>query len=135
MNEIRKDYLLNRFVIVAENRGARPHDFIQEPAEAKECKTCFFCPGNESLTPPETGRIGTKKKWLVRSFYNKFPAVSADYPAANGSHEIIVETPDHCKQMSNLTVEQLVHILDMYAERTKKLEAQDGIEYVSVFKN
>jgi len=135
VNEIRKDYLLNRFVIVAENRGARPHDFIQEEAKAKECKRCFFCPGNESLTPPETGRIGTKKKWLVRSFYNKFPAVSSDYPAANGSHEIIVETPDHCKQMSNLTVEQLIRILDLYAERTKKLEAQDGIEYVSVFKN
>ncbi|MDD5317352.1 MAG: DUF4931 domain-containing protein [Candidatus ainarchaeum sp.] len=136
MNEIRKDCLLDRFVIIAEGRGRRPNDFAQPRPRLKAGGACFFCPGNEGLTPPETGRVSDPKgRWLVRSFYNKFPAVSADYPCAGGSHEVLVETREHGKQMADLSPRQIRLVLDLCAERTRKLEANRGTRYVSVFKN
>jgi UDPglucose--hexose-1-phosphate uridylyltransferase len=136
MNEIRKDYFLDRFVIVSGNRGARPNDFVQEAPRLKEGGTCFFCPGNERLTPPETGRVeGARGRWLVRSFCNKFPAVSMEFPNALGSHEVIVETPEHGKQLADLAPAQVRRVIDLYAERSRRLEARKGIAYVSIFKN
>ena len=41
----------------------------------KESRVCFFCHGNEHLTPPEIGRIPEEDKWKIRWFPNKFPAV------------------------------------------------------------
>lgn len=133
-NELRKDYILDRYVIVAENRGARPHDFIQARCATKEGKVCFFCRGNEGLTPPETGRLGGKK-WLVRSFYNKFPAVAAGFPKALGAHEVLVETPDHDKQMSQLSVGQIDITLQLYQQRIAALYRNPKIKYALVFKN
>lgn len=134
-NQIRKDYLLDRYVIVAENRGARPHDFVQQSPPSEKGKTCFFCPGNEHLTPPETGRIGTAKKWLVRSFYNKFAAVSKDFPEARGSHEVLVETPSHTKQLGQVSERQIGLTLLLCQKRVSALCKDPKIKYVLVFKN
>lgn len=66
-------------VIIEPERARRPNNF-REPEGV-----CPFCPGNESLTPPETLRIG--EPWFVRTFPNKYPATL--------HHEVIVESPDH----------------------------------------
>lgn len=136
MNEIRKDYLLERYVVVAENRGKRPYDYIQKapPPEKKE-GVCVFCPGNEHLTPPETGRVGAGKKWLARSFYNKFPAVSPEFPDARGSHEVLVETPEHVARMAELPEEQIAIGLELYAKRVHELYRNKSIAYALIFKN
>jgi UDPglucose--hexose-1-phosphate uridylyltransferase len=52
MPELRKDLITEDWVIIATERGKRPHDFAQPPIEP-EPLTCPFCPGNESQTPPE----------------------------------------------------------------------------------
>lgn len=135
MNEIRRDYLLDRLVIVAQNRSKRPSDFMQEPPKYGETGECKFCPGNEKLTPPETGRIEVNGSWAVRSFYNMFAAVSMDDECARGSHEVIVETPEHEKQMCDLSIEQIGRVIDLYAERTRKLEKLEAVKFVSIFKN
>jgi len=136
MNEIRQDYLLDRFVIIAENRAKRPKDFVIQKVEEKKRAACVFCPGNEHLTPPETGRVGGKgRKWLVRSFYNDYPAVAEWFPLARGSHEVIAETPDHEKQFGDLSAAQIGRVVQMYAERTAKLERDPHVKYVSIFKN
>ena len=67
MNEIRKDYILDRYVIIATDRAKRPAQFIKKKQNTKK-GTCFFCPGNENLTPPEIDRIEKNNKWLVRCF-------------------------------------------------------------------
>lgn len=137
MNEIRKDYLLDRYVIVAENRGKRPYDYVQKapPLKGKE-GVCVFCPGNEHLTPPETGRIGGKgSKWLARSFYNKFPAVSPEFPKALGRHEVLVETPKHVAKMAELPEEQMAIGLELYSKRVHELYSSKGIGCVLIFKN
>src|SRR3989344_1700407 len=116
MGELRKDYILDRWVEIVEKRGKRPHEFRQTEEEVKEEK-CFFCPGSEELTPPEIARIsGRDGSWKMRVFPNKFAAVEArGRPAIRGKkhffsspnygfHEVIVETPDHTRQLADLSV-------------------------------
>jgi UDPglucose--hexose-1-phosphate uridylyltransferase len=144
--ELRKDYILDRYVLIAAARKKRPKQFKEEAKENVE--VCFFCPGNESLTPPEIGRIGTKKKWRIRWFPNKFPAVEEKgqielrtdnrfYTFANayGKHEVIVETPDHDKQLWDLKKNNIKDVLEVYISRIKELSKVNGIKYVCIFKN
>ncbi len=146
--ELRKDYILDRYVIVSSSRGKRPFEFKREKEHKEEGKTCFFCPGNENLTPPEIGRIGTKKEWKIRWFPNKFPAVDKKgnpnlktkkefftSASAYGHHEVIVETDDHKKQLADLTVSQIKKVLNTYIDRIKNLSREKNIKYVCIFKN
>ena len=119
--ELRKDYFQNKWVIIAEKRGVRPHEF-KKLEETVEGSVCYFCPGSEGLTPPEIMRIG--KPWRVRVFPNKFPAVDgsgqlsgfqpimdAKLLPAIGTHEVIVETPDHMQQLADLPPKGFVRYL------------------------
>ena len=145
--ELRKDYILDRYVIISTKRGKRPREFKQKVVQEKK-GICFFCPGNEKLTPPEIGRIGTKKKWTMRVFTNKFAAVDLEgdpiirtddkyftFASAHGYHEVIVETNDHKKQLADLTRKQIMDVLKIYANRIEELSKKDNIHYVCVFKN
>ena len=154
MIQLRKDYILNRWSYVASDRGKRPKQFkknkIKNQKKGKE-EICYFCPGSENLTPPEIGRINDKNKknkWQVRWFLNKFPAVDESLKKeietknkfytsgeAFGFHEIIAETPDHEKQLADLSAEEIAKVLEVYALRMKELSAKDGIKYVQIFKN
>ena len=67
-NELRKDYLLNRWVVIATERSRRPTDFAKPRAEGAKTSVCPMCVGNENMTPPaimlylkENGKI-TKTK-------------------------------------------------------------------------
>ncbi len=107
-NELRKDYLLDRWVVIATERGRRPTDFIKgERAAAAKTSTCPFCPGNEHITPPallvyveSEGKIEKTrdedgfrhKNWVVRCFPNLFPAFSP--PQETPSRRKIVKVHD-----------------------------------------
>jgi UDPglucose--hexose-1-phosphate uridylyltransferase len=90
-NELRKDYLLNRWVVIATERSRRPTDFAKQKAEvAVQNSVCPMCVGNEQMTPPamllylkEDGeikksmdpRVGERAtNWLVRVIPNLYPA-------------------------------------------------------------
>ncbi len=51
-NEVRKDYLLNRWVVIATERSRRPTDFIKAKHHHVKEILCPLCVGNEDLTPP-----------------------------------------------------------------------------------
>lgn len=51
-NEIRRDYVLERYTIIAAERAKRPTDFAVKPSEREPDQNCPFCPGNEEKTPP-----------------------------------------------------------------------------------
>jgi len=91
-NQLRKDYLLDRWVVIATERGRRPTDFakqqkpLQQPTQTSICP---MCPGNEHMTPPATlvylkeSKTITKtkdqndqrhKNWLLRVVPNLYPA-------------------------------------------------------------
>ena len=147
--ELRKDYIRDRWVIINPKRGLRPHQFKEESKPASASKeTCFFCPGNEKLTPDEIGRIPDGKSWKMRWFDNKFAVVSLEgnphprtdnryftFGSAYGKHEIVVETPDHIKQLWDLDKNDLFALFKVYNERIEELGKIPHIKYVSVFKN
>ena len=148
MGELRKDYILDRWVLISSARGKRPHELVKEPAKVVE-GACFFCKGNEKLTPTEIGRIPDGKGgWRIRWFENKFAAVGpgdACVPqTANGfftwaqncgDHEIIVETDEHKRQLADLSVDELADVLRVYRRRIDELGSRAGVAYVNVFKN
>ncbi len=147
MAELRKDYILNRWVIIATERAKRPHEFKKETIKKKE-GSCNFCPGNENLTPAEIMRFPQTGPWKIRVFPNKFPAVKLEgtyeikthnkfytFADAYGNHEVIVETPSSKKQLWDLDSEEIKEILSVYVERINYLSKLPGITYVQVFKN
>jgi UDPglucose--hexose-1-phosphate uridylyltransferase len=146
MGTLRKDYILDRWVYYAVERGKRPMEFKE--GNIINNKICFFCQGNEKLTPPEIGRVEEKNTWKIRWFPNKFPAVELKggdtikaknnflkEGEAYGMHEVIVETNRHKKQLSDLSVEHVKEVLEVYKLRIKALSKLKGIRYVTVFKN
>ncbi len=145
--ELRKDYFLKRWVYFSTDRKKRPKEFKHEDAICVDEKDCFFCPGNEHLTPPEIGRIGAKN-WELRWFPNKFPAVRQEgnyniktdntyftFSSGYGKHEVLVETPEHCKQLWDLPKDRIKKVFQIYCGRIDALSAMEGIKYVLVFKN
>lgn len=149
MIELRKDYILNRFVLVSESRGKRPHQFQSDQREDVPEDKRFFCPGHEGMTPPEIMRFPEgSEQWKVRVFPNKFAAaemtgdfnVKTDnkfytYSSGYGKHEVIVETPDHDKQLWDFDEKEMKDVLKIYSERIKTVSEMEGINYVSIFKN
>jgi len=147
LGELRKDYILDRWVYYAPGRRARPKELAS--AFKEEHKKDFFAPGNEDQTPPEIGRIpDSKGGWLMRWFENKFPALTPEgspdfikdnnffvHSSAFGYHEIVVETPDSEKQLQDFSIDETAQLLEVYSNRIKELEKKKGIKYVLVFKN
>ncbi|MCM2325529.1 MAG: galactose-1-phosphate uridylyltransferase [Candidatus Woesearchaeota archaeon] len=146
MGELRKDYILDRYVIIATERAKRPHEFTSTSEKIIE-KTCFFCPGSENLTPKEIMRIG-KENWDIRVFPNKFAAVKAagnptvrtdndfyTFSDAYGNHEVIVETPNHDKSLADLSIPQIADVFRVFKTRIEENLKDPQIRYVSVFKN
>lgn len=147
MNELRKDYLLDRWVIIASGRSKRPQLVEgQAPAGEGKKKTCFFCPGSEHTTPPEISRVSVDGQWIIRVFPNKYPALTLEegdrvegesytMRPAYGSHEVIVESSRHDADLADLSVSHLMKVFDVYQERINALQEVEGIKYVLVFKN
>lgn len=52
-----------------------------------------------------------------------------------GAHEIVVETPDHKKSLSQLSDEEIARVLEAYAMRISDLKRDARFKYVTVSKN
>lgn len=135
-NEIRVDFL-GRRAIIASNRGKRPHDFkVSSYRKTVDPHACFFCPGNEHMTPKEVSRFGrTPSKWEVRCFPNRFFALDKSFSSGYGVHELVVETPDHSLTFSKIAERDMELMFEMFAERTNEFMKDPKITYVSIFKN
>jgi UDPglucose--hexose-1-phosphate uridylyltransferase len=134
-NRVLKD-IFGRQVVQTVARSSRPHDAPrQRLAKSVQPQNCFFCPGNEHLTPPEIARVEKEGRWIVRCFPNKFPAFSPESKKAYGRHEVIVETPDHSKTLSELPAEHLEQYLSLLQERMKDAASDPKLRYTGIFKN
>ena len=152
MAELRKDLVTGRWVIISTARGKRPTDFVPDVKEKKEKESCPFCPGNESLTPPEIFAVrpqGDKDTsgWKVRVIPNKYPALGVDFPLTKkgvgiydqmsgfGAHEVIIETPEHPKTIEDLSTEEIRQVLTVCQDRIQDLHRDTRLRYVLLFKN
>ena len=143
MPEIRKDYILDRWVIFAPERKIRP--FLLKKSEEKEnTAKCPFCPGNEWMTPPTIYQVG--EPWKIRLVENKFPALNPDITLKHkkklsssmsgyGHHEVIIETNKHNETFCNLSPSQMRSVIETYIKRLKILRKEPNIKYVLIFKN
>lgn len=133
--ELRKDYIQDKYVIIAPRRGLRPHEIKQVTKHAAPAKrACAFCtPQIEQQRQILTteGNDG----WQIKVIDNKFPAVRLDNPRAYGVQEVVVETPDHRAELEHLPIDHIAKIFEVYAERTKAISENRKIEYIIIFKN
>ncbi|MCL5675607.1 MAG: DUF4931 domain-containing protein [Patescibacteria group bacterium] len=146
MSKFIPDSSTRRWVVITPNRADRP----EEKAESREQRTvvnskqttenreqttdnreqktdnreqnCAFCPGNEGLTPPEVWRVGgegfwNQPGWRVRVVPNKYTITDI--------HEVIIHSPEHDKDIEELSPEQVELIIRVYRQRYQTHE-QDG---------
>jgi UDPglucose--hexose-1-phosphate uridylyltransferase len=153
MPELRKDPVIGRWVIISSERSKRPSDFASGGSSRRTASICPFCPGNESSTPPEIiadrdpETAQDTPGWTLRVISNKFPALTIEgelnregvgiFDKMNGigAHEVIVETPDHEKDIVDLSTEQVARVLVSYRERMTDLGRDPRFRYVMIFKN
>lgn len=132
-SEIRKDYIQEKYVIIAPQRKKRPYS-LDECKPSQTSFPCQFCPAILDREPYLL-EVGNQKQWLIKVVANKYPAVSLDNPKAYGVQEIVVETPNHNEQMEEMSPEHIAKIFEVYAARTKAIMENKKIEYILIFKN
>jgi UDPglucose--hexose-1-phosphate uridylyltransferase len=152
MSELRKDPVIERWVIIANERGKRPTDFVSvEPAG--EPISCPFCEGNEAMTPPEIYAVrngqslANTKGWSIRVVPNKFPALRIegqveregegmfDKISGIGAHEVIIEAPRHDDELHFRSVDSIAMLLETYQARLMDLMKDSRLLYIMIFKN
>jgi UDPglucose--hexose-1-phosphate uridylyltransferase len=150
--DLRKDPVIDRWVIISTERGKRPHDYPQPPRRV-DPKVCPFCPGNEAATPPEVSAIRSPESlpnapgWVVRAISNKYPALIIEgelnrvgvgiFDKMNGvgAHEVIIETPEHSESLVDLDVSRMTDVLYICQGRMIDLERDPRFRYLMLFKN
>jgi UDPglucose--hexose-1-phosphate uridylyltransferase len=155
MSELRKDPIIGRWVIISTERGKRPSDFSEEGTNEHRLKTstfCPFCPGNESMTPPpvlvyQSNAIASNSPWKLRVVSNKYPALKIegeldrrgegifDMMNGIGAHEVIIESPDHLKDLVDLEEHRIEDVLWAYRDRMIDLKRDKRFKYILIFKN
>jgi len=163
-NELRKDYLLDRWVVIATERARRPIDFAKQDKQQAKPAVCPMCPGNEHMTPPaalvylKSGKNIKKAKdknglrhkdWLIRCVPNLFPAFAPpkermskkqilknnDFAVAVGHHEVLIESPIHDAHPADAKIPQLTYVVNGYIDRLRELSTKPYVQYVSIFRN
>ena len=153
MPELRKDPIIDRWVIIATERGRRPSEFPPEETKARG-GFCPLCEGNEDKTLPEVFAVRENDSppnspgWTLRVVPNKFPALRVEgdldregeglYDKMNGvgAHEIVIETPKHNETLSTLPNERVIEDEAFYhwhIEIIPKLTKVAGFEWGTGF--
>jgi UDPglucose--hexose-1-phosphate uridylyltransferase len=149
---LRKDPIIDRWVIISTERGKRPV-FLIEEAPPPKAAMCPLCPGNEHMTPPEVYAIRPNNSppnspdWLLRVIPNKFPALRIEgslnkegvglYDRMNGigAHEVVVDTPVHGETLTSMGVRGIQNIFIAFKERVLDLAKDKRFRFTIVFKN
>ncbi len=137
---------MGRWVIIAPERAERPSAFLR-PLPEREGGICPFCPGNESMTPPEILSRRENGAWKLRVVPNLYPALRTeiqmsragiglfDSMAGVGAHEVVIETNDHRPTLAELPVAQIEAVLQVWQERMIDLSRDVRLRTLIAFKN
>ncbi len=105
------------------------------------------------MTPQEVfavrgdGSSPNQPGWKIRVVPNKFPALMIEgdqgkgaegiYDRMNGigAHEVILETPDHDKDMFDFDIKDVGNVIIAYRQRVVDLKQDARFKYVLIFKN
>jgi len=154
--EYRKDIMLDEWVIIATERAKRPENFKEQivKVESKALSVCPFDSGNESMTPPESLRVdsqgnevGKDGQWQIRVVPNKFPALVPNAQPSSrqygpymvmdgfGLHEVVVQSPRHITNISELSAQQVELLISVYIRRLRAIKNDSRIESVVIMLN
>ena len=148
--------MFNRWVLFSPARAKRPSDFkSKSPANPNpEQQQCPFCIGHEHECAPEIFRVPPNNPdWKIRVIQNLYPALSRDlegpfvqnYATSRahlvgdwvldgfGFHDVVIETPHHSVQLSDLSPEEIGRVLMAYKQRMDQISHNDSIKYVQVY--
>ena len=129
--ELRRDPLLDEWVVVAGHRQART----------------FHPPTNECpLCPSTTAQLTEvpESDYEVVVFENRFPSLTTheikdlDVPdtfPGFGRCEVVCFTADHNSSLANVSPARMRTILSAWMDRNQTLSEIEGVEYVFIFEN
>lgn len=153
MPEMRRDPIVGRWVIIDSDHLKGPADFPKEDNTPTRQAICPFCPGREYQTPDEVDAVRPLKSaentpgWSVRTVPNKFPVLTSDgnlekegigiydQMTGIGAHEVLIESPDHDKGLTELSKEEMQSVIGQYQGRFRQLAQDSRFKYVVIFKN
>jgi UDPglucose--hexose-1-phosphate uridylyltransferase len=152
MPELRRDPIVGRWVIIATERARRPQE-----ARLRESHTgglCPFDPGQEDKTPHEVYAAGRPAGvqpngpgWRVRVVPNRYPALMIEgdldrepvgiYDRMNGvgAHEVVIETPEHDRDLGSFSDGDVAEVLYAFKARVLDLRNDLRFRYILLFKN
>lgn len=152
--ELRKDPVTERWVVISSVRAGRPYGYSRGGIPGNEVPKieCPFCAGNEKMTPPEIsadrkGSHQNQSGWDIRIVPNKYPALTECEQAEKsdnglyrsitgaGLHEVVIETAEHNRHMSQMSQEKIAAIFSMVRERFLVHSRNDRIVYSQFFRN
>jgi UDPglucose--hexose-1-phosphate uridylyltransferase len=140
-------------VIISSERRKRPTDFRMDRHHVERDDYCPFCAGHEELTPPEifayrsNGDGPNGPGWDLRVVPNRFPALKVEgtldregdgmFDRMNGigAHEVIIETPEHAKDLGQMTDAEVTEVLFAFKARIIDLRNDMRFRYILLFKN
>lgn len=148
-SELRQDPATKEWVVIAPDRAKRPNAKTapqRNQVVALQQAECPFCPGHESMTPPELLRIPVGGEWKVRVVPNKFGALTQGAGperhdgffrsvAGTGYHEVIVEHPRHDLELADMPEDHLLSVLHAYRQRQIELCRDPQVQFVVIFRN
>jgi UDPglucose--hexose-1-phosphate uridylyltransferase len=133
--ELRKDPITRSWVVVGHPERER---VALDP--------CPLCPDNR-IEIHDLLRLPPQGPWQVRAFPHFRPMYRIEGDPARGAegiydrmdpvgaHEIVVETPDHSRRLSQLPESQVELVIEAYAQRMLDLKRDARFKYVTASKN
>jgi len=151
--QLRKDPVLNQWVIISPERGKRPSDFKSPPKIEEDITHCPFCEGNEHMTSGEVlafrkaGTEANTKGWWVRIVPDIAPILTPctdanregfgmfDAMNALGVHEMVIEFPGHYDSIATAELEQVKEIIWAYKQRLLEIKKNPSYKHFMIIKN
>lgn len=151
--EIRQNKATRQWVIYSKARRKRPNDFAEKSRMRKKVsafsKACPFCPGNEHILPPVIFEKQSKdgSRWLTRVVPNKYPALVPEGSLDRfhkgiyvemegyGLHEVVIENPEHNKQIADMSNEAIRAIVETYHRRYVEIMEEHKNMMTIIFRN
>ncbi len=154
MSEIRHDPLTNQWVIIAPERLSRPgaETMIEPLSRPAADPLCPFCPGNETMTPPEISAVrpqgaANDANWSCRVVPNRFPALRVepqmkkmgmgiyDWIAGVGAHEVIIDSCRHIAAAADMSQDEWFDSFFVLQQRIKDLSRDFRLQSLLFIKN
>lgn len=140
MAELRWNPLLGTWTMVAPSRQERPSD----AGDAVSPGGCPFCPGSGKV-PERYDILAYDNDYPALAGANRAPSpdgqesprVSGPYAVAPayGKCEVLLYSQDHDAALSDLPLEHVRKLVDLWVDRSRELALDPRVKYVMVFEN